>query len=157
MYAALTLLRQADFSCHAAWRGAPTAARGRVRCAVAISIVDAPSRAVAYNITKMQSSKIYVALLPVQNFFGMEVWNGIWKKILVWNGNGMEENCQYGIWKNRLPFHTMPWLPVVLSHLFFYKDNVIRLLPIVAYDRQHCEAIKLKSPYLPTCQSHCTI
>ena len=51
----------------------------------------------------------------------MEVWNGIWKKILVWNGiwngrflvwngNGMEENCQYGIWKNRLPFHTMPWV-----------------------------------------------
>ena len=50
----------------------------------------------------------------------MEVWNGIWKKILVWNGiwngrfmvwngNGMEENCQYEIWKNRLPFHTMPW------------------------------------------------
>ena len=47
------------------------------------------------------------------------VWNGIWKKILVWNGkwngrflvrnrNGMEENCQYGIWKNRLPFHIMP-------------------------------------------------
>ena len=34
----------------------------------------------------------------------MEVWNGIWKKIfvwngrfLVWNGNGMEENYQYGI------------------------------------------------------------
>ena len=32
------------------------------------------------------------------------VWIGIWKKILVWNGtflvwnvNGMEENCQYGI------------------------------------------------------------
>ena len=22
----------------------------------------------------------------------------------------MEENCQYGIWKNRLPFHTMPCL-----------------------------------------------
>ena len=21
----------------------------------------------------------------------------------------MEENCQYGIWKNRLPFHIMPW------------------------------------------------
>ena len=49
------------------------------------------------------------------------VWNGIWKKILVWNGiwngrflvwngNGMEENCHYGIWKNRLPFHTMPWV-----------------------------------------------
>ena len=43
------------------------------------------------------------------------VWNGIWKKILVWNGrflvwngNGMEENCQHGIWKNRLPFHSIP-------------------------------------------------
>ena len=77
------------------------------------SIVDAPSRAVAYNIAKMQSSKIYVALFPVQNIFGMEVWNGIWKKILVWNGrflvwygNGMEENCQYGIWK--IIFHFIP-------------------------------------------------
>ena len=29
---------EADFSCHAARRGAPTTARGRVRCAVAISI-----------------------------------------------------------------------------------------------------------------------
>ena len=49
----------------------------------------------------------------------MELWNGIWKKILVWNGiwngrfmvcnrNGMEENCQYGTWKNRLPFHSIP-------------------------------------------------
>ena len=28
-----------------------------------LSIVDAPSRAVAYNISKMQSSEIYVALL----------------------------------------------------------------------------------------------
>ena len=55
-------------------------------------------------------------------FFGMEVWNGIWKKILVWNGiwngrflvwngNGMEENCQYGIWKNRLPFHSIILCP----------------------------------------------
>ena len=35
--AALTLLRQADFSYHAARRGAPTAERGRVRCSVAIS------------------------------------------------------------------------------------------------------------------------
>ena len=38
--------------------------------------------------------------------FSME-WNMEWK-ILVWNGNGMEENCQYGIWKNRLPFHSIP-------------------------------------------------
>ena len=40
------------------------------------------------------------------------VWNGIWNgRFLEWNGNGMEENCQYGIWKNRLPFHTMPCRP----------------------------------------------
>ena len=66
-----------------------------------------------------QSSKTNVALLPVYAFFGMEVWNGIWKKVLVlnetwngrllvWNGNVMNENCQNGIWKNRLPFHAMP-------------------------------------------------
>ena len=36
-------------------------------------------------------------------------------KILVWNGNGMEENCQYGIWKIRLPFHTMPSRKVAKS------------------------------------------
>ena len=80
-----------------------------------LSIVDTPSQAVAYS-AKMQSSKIDVALLSVYTFFGMKVWNGIWKKILVWNGiwkkilvwNEMEENCQYGIWKNRLLFHAMP-------------------------------------------------
>ena len=41
------------------------------------------------------------------NIFSMEwKWNG---RFLVWNGNGMEENCQYEICKNRLPLHTMPW------------------------------------------------
>ena len=35
--------------------------------------------------------------------FSME-WN-MERRIFAWNGNGMEENCQYGIWKNRLPFH----------------------------------------------------
>ena len=34
--------RNADFSCHAARRGAPTTARGRVRCAVAISTWNDP-------------------------------------------------------------------------------------------------------------------
>ena len=28
-------------------------------------------------------------------------------RFLVWNGNGMEENRQYGIWKHRLPFHSI--------------------------------------------------
>ena len=50
-----------------------------------------------------------------RKFFGME-WNmeenfsmewNIWNGRFLWNGNGMEENCQYGIWKNRLPFHSI--------------------------------------------------
>ena len=37
--------------------------------------------------------------------FSMEwKWNG---RFLVWNGNRMEENCQYEIWKNSLPFHSI--------------------------------------------------
>ena len=43
----------------------------------------------------------------------MEEWNGIRKKnlvwngkILVWNGYGMEEILQYGLW-NCLPFHSI--------------------------------------------------
>ena len=65
----------------------------------------------------------------------MEVWNGIWKKILVWNEiwngrfsvwneNGMEENCQYGIWKNRLPFHTMPWSLAPVLKLYDLNEKV---------------------------------
>ena len=53
----------------------------------------------------------------------MEVRNGMWKKILAWNGiwngkflvwyrNGIGENCQNGIWKNRLPFYSIPCQPV---------------------------------------------
>ena len=49
----------------------------------------------------------------------MEVRNGRWKKIivwngirngrfLVWNGNGMEESCPYEIRKNHLPFYSIP-------------------------------------------------
>ena len=96
-----------------------------------LSIVDAPSRAVAYNIAKMQSSKLDLALLPVYTFFGMEVWNGIWKKILVWNGillvwngKGMDENRQYGIWKNRLPFHAKPCRQRK-SNKIAYKVNLL--------------------------------
>ena len=84
-----------------------------------LSIVDAPSRAVAYNIAKMQSSKIYVALLPVSNFFGMEVWNGnveenfsMERKTfnMEWNGRKLP------VWNMEkssfIPFHTMPCLEV---------------------------------------------
>ena len=56
------------------------------------------------------------------------VWNGIWnERFLVWNGNGMEENCQYGIRKNRFPFHTIG-LPYVIfledMSSFLMKNNL---------------------------------
>ena len=38
--------------------------------------------------------------------FSME-WNMEWK-IFGMEWNGMEENCQYEIWNNRLPFHSIP-------------------------------------------------
>ena len=70
----------------------------------------------------------------------MEVWNGIWKKILVWNerflvwnGNGMEENCQYGIWKNRLPFYAMPCRSV-LSFVYTIVEAAFER-PLENFDR----------------------
>ena len=63
---------------------------------------------------RLQKCNANSVLLLVSTYLGMEVWNGMWKKILVWNGrflvwngNGKEENFQYGIWKNRLPYHTL--------------------------------------------------
>ena len=45
----------------------------------------------------------------------------------------MDENCQYGIWKNRLPFHAMPCRQHKLNKIaykvnlpaFFFKLNAI--------------------------------
>ena len=46
----------------------------------------------------------------------MEVWNGIWKKILVWNGRFLVWNGngrKLPVWNmeksSSIPFHTMPW------------------------------------------------
>ena len=66
-----------------------------------LSIVGAPSRTDAYNFAKALSNKIYLALLPVKNFFGMEVWNGIWKKILVWIGIWKKILVWNEIWNGR--------------------------------------------------------
>ena len=84
----------------------------------------------------------------------MEVWNGMWKKILqsngicnerflVWNGNGMEENCQYGIWTKLLSisFCTMPCLPVTfvarsnfqLLYSMFVELKILRYLHTYTY------------------------
>ena len=47
----------------------------------------------------------------------MEVWNGIWKKILLWNGRFLVWNGngrKLPVWNmensSSIPFHTMPWL-----------------------------------------------
>ena len=37
----------------------------------------------------------------------------------------IEENCQYGIWKNRLPFHTMP-----CQHEQMNRLNVIVMIAV---------------------------
>ena len=66
-------------------------------------------------------------------------WNG---RFLVWNGNGMEEICQYGIWKNRLPFHTMPCLQLLIcNRLRNFQIIVLRnqLRRIVIYELQIIE------------------
>ena len=49
-------------------------------------------------------------------------------------GYGMEENCQYGTWKNRLPFHTniMPCrqlccsrdIPIIIENNNVTKQNI---------------------------------
>ena len=58
-----------------------------------------PPQVLAPLLTTLQRYKIYVVLLPVQKFFGMGVWNGIRKKILVRNR----------IRKNPFLFHSIPW------------------------------------------------
>ena len=63
----------------------------------------------------------------------MEVWDGIWKKILlcdgIWNGkllvcngNRMEENCQYGI--RKIVFHSIPCPRQHKSNKIAYKVNL---------------------------------
>ena len=90
-----------------------------MRCIVPYCL---PSRATTsrstLNVAKVQYKLRVDSGLNLPWYGRMEctVWTyGIWKKnlvwngrFLVWNGNGMKENCQCGIWKNRLPYHTIP-------------------------------------------------
>ena len=77
----------------------------------------------------------------------MEVWNGIWKKILVWNGiwngrflvwngNETEENCQYGIWKNRLPFHSIPCPAVNIKKTFKQINQLMKKIASLLTDKR---------------------
>ena len=89
-----------------------TMCKVHTRCGRCIFVLlCARSRVVTYNIAKMQNIRCIASTLKVLWY---EVWNGIWKKILVWNKirNGRfwvwnGRKLQYGIWKNRLPFHSL--------------------------------------------------
>ena len=88
-------------------------------CCCIFVLLHAPFRVVAYQIAKVHNIRCIASSLKnfwygstkrnMEENFIME-WNKERKIFIVWNGNGMEENCQYGIWKNHLPFHTTPWL-----------------------------------------------
>ena len=75
-----------------------------------LSIVGAPSRAVAYNIAKVQSNKIYVELLPVLKFrwYGSMEWNMEQNFSTEWKIFGMEwkkiASMEYG----KIVFHSIP-------------------------------------------------
>ena len=77
---------------------------------------------VAYNFAKVQKIRCVASSQKVFWYGSME-WNmeenfGMEWKIFRMNGNGMEENCQHGIWKNHLPFLTKPCCQVsVLARL----------------------------------------
>ena len=81
-----------------------------------ISVVDARHEQLLTTLQRCKAAKHTLHCFQLKISL---VWNGIWKKILVWNGiwngrflvwngNEMEENWQYGVRKNRLPFHSIP-------------------------------------------------
>ena len=74
-----------------------------------LSIVDAPSRAVAYNIAKAAKYTLHCFQSKIFLVWKYEMEHR--RKFLYGMEDfyyGMEENCQYVIWKNHLPFHTIP-------------------------------------------------
>ena len=61
----------------------------------------------------------------MENFFRME-WNMEWKSFSM-DGYGMEEILQYGVWKNRLSFHSIA-CPALCS-CSFYSFSSTRTVP----------------------------
>ena len=67
----------------------------------------------------------------IEEYFSME-WNMEWEIFsMEWKWNGMEENCQCGIWKNRLPFHSLPSSVAYLRSVSIYSRTTI-FAPITA-------------------------
>ena len=64
----------------------------------------------------LQWCKIYVALLPVLNFFSMEVWNGIWKKTVVWNTEWKIFSMEWQSNGRNLPVWNMEKLSSISFH-----------------------------------------
>ena len=70
------------------------------------------------NLTLQKYNKLRVASGLNFCWYGSMEWNLEEKFSMEWNmegkifsrnGNGMEENCRYGIWKNLVPFHSTHW------------------------------------------------
>ena len=83
-------------------------------CSILVLLTHVHERLLT-TLQRCKAAKYTLHCFQSKIFFGMEVWNGIWKKTSVWNGiwNGRflewnGKNWQYEIWKNCLPFHTMP-------------------------------------------------
>ena len=85
-------------------------------CFIFVSL-HASFRVNTYNIAKVQNIRWIASSLKffwyesmewnIEDNFNME-WNMEWK-IFGMEWNRMEETCQYGIWKNHLPLHSIPW------------------------------------------------
>ena len=67
----------------------------------------------------------------------MEVWNGVWKKILVWNGRFLVWNGRkLPVWNmeksSSIPFHTTPWF----QKLHVSETPLLPRLPLILASKQ---------------------
>ena len=85
---------------------------GTSRCILVLFL--ALSRGAAYRTAKVQNICCIASSLKV---FGMDVWNGISKKILVWNENRMEKiaSMEYG----KIIFHSIPSPAIRIKFITF--------------------------------------
>ena len=65
----------------------------------------------------LQKYSTNYTLLPVETYLGTEVWNGIWKEILVWNG-------RFLVWNGRkLPVWNMEKSSSIPYHVLVVGSN----------------------------------
>ena len=94
-----------------------------------LSIVDAPSRAVAYNIAKVQSNKIYTRCIASSLkflWYGSMEWNMEKNFSMEWKIFGMEwkkiTSMEYG----KIVFHFMPCSSDVTHGQYFKRQDELK-------------------------------